>query len=144
MRRIILDQDYYFLKTWWERRGMPAPSLYLLPEVGVIIEENGMGLSCAFLYEDKSGKIAMVEWEATNPDCTSPMKSIRALHMVFDFFEGYCRERGISIILTYVSEGRGDGRLLEKRKWTKCPGNRHELLVFESIPKEETCPLLSH
>jgi hypothetical protein len=111
----------------------------LLPEVGVIAFDETGPVSCAFLYEEKGGVIGFVEWEATNPACGSAMKTIRGLNMVFDFFETYARDQGIKALLSWVAEERGDGRLLERRKWTKCPGNRHALMSFSTHPEEETC-----
>ncbi len=125
VRRIILEQDYPILKTWWERRGTESPQEALLPE-GVIAEDDNGMVACAFLYEDKGGRIAMVEWEATNPDCHSPMRAMRGLNTVFDFFEGYFP----GVLVSWVASGRGDGRLLDRRHWKKCPGERHELMAF--------------
>ena len=61
--------------------------------------------------------------------------------MVFDFFEQYCKDQGITAILSWVAEERGDGRLLERRKWVKCPGSRHALMAFETQPQEAPCRL---
>ena len=140
VRRIILSQDYETISKWWTRRGTEAPREILLPPTGVISEMDGVPVACAFLYEDKAGTVAMVEWEATNPDCHSPMTMIRGLNQVFDFFEHYARDNGISVVLSWVAEGRGDGRLLERRKWLKCPGQRHELMAFSTQPQEALCP----
>lgn len=140
VRRINLAEDYEIIRTWWERRGSPAPQPVLLPETGVISELDGVPMACAFLYEAKGDTMAMIEWEATNPDCKSAMTTIRALNMIFDFFEKYTRGKGISILFSWVKVGRGDGRLLERRKWQKCPGDRHELMAFMNEPKEAVCP----
>jgi len=131
VRRIIIKEDYPVLKTWWERRGSTAPSEILLPSVGVVAEDMGKATACAFLYEDVSGHVAMVEWEATNPD-NSAMTSIRGLNLIFDFFEKYSVKQGFSVVLSWVASNRGDGRILERRKWIKCPGERHELMAFQS------------
>lgn len=130
LRRIIMVNDYPTLKTWWERRGTPAPDPILLPTVGVVTEEKGAPVACAFLYEDVGGKVAMVEWEATSPDSTA-MNSIRGLNMIFDFFENFAKSQGFAVVLSWVAQGRGDGRILERRKWIKCPGERHELMAYQ-------------
>lgn len=139
IRRIILDQDYPLLKTWWERRGGEAPPINMLPDTGVVAEEDGTPIACAFLYEIGNAPIDIVEWEATNPDCTSPMKALRALNLVFDFFESYCGDKGVRFVLSWVVPGRGDGRLLERRKWVRAPGVPHEMFAFVTQPKEATC-----
>ena len=137
VRRTILE-DYNLLASWWTRRGGDAPPRSLLPELGVIAEEGGAPMACAFLYEIKGGVLAIVEWEATNPDCPSAMAKIRALNMVFDFFEKYCSGQGIKVLLSWVKEGRGDGRLLERRAWKKMPGDRHEMMAINL--QEAPCP----
>lgn len=139
VRVIQLEQDYPVIKTWWERRGAEAPHFALLPPVGVIAERDGVPIACAFLYQDVGGSVAMVEWEATNPDCNSAMETIRALNTVFDFFEKYAVNEGFLVVLSWVAEGRGDGRILERRKWTKCPGERHALMAFQPATKEAPC-----
>lgn len=139
VRRIILETDYALLKPWWERRGIEAPALALLPDFGVIAEDTGIPVACAFLYEDKGGKIGMVEWEATNPDCLSAMSAVRAINFVFQFFEQHCAEAGIPVLLSWVKEQAGDGRILLARKWVRCPGPRHELMAFKCAVKEAVC-----
>ena len=139
VRRIVLADDYAVIKTWWERRGTEAPAVVLLPPVGVMVEREGHPVACAFLYQDVGCAVAMVEWEATNPDNTA-MESIRALNMVFDFFERFAADLGLAVVLSWVAEGRGDGRILERRKWAKCPGDRHALMAFQPAPKEASCP----
>lgn len=139
VRRIVLDEDYPLLKTWWERRGAEAPQRALLPPIGVLVEQFCVPMACAFLYEVKDAPIAMVEWEATNPDCRSAMATVRALNMVFDFLETYCADNGIAVVLSWVEEGRGDGRILSGRKWRKCPGERHALMAFQTQPQEAPC-----
>jgi len=140
VRRIAIDRDYPTIKTWWEKRGSEAPSPGLLPPVGVISEDNGIPLACAFLYEAVGCSIAMVEWEATNPDYKSALIQVRALTQIFDFFETFCRDKGIAVVLSWVAEDRGDGRLLARRNWIKCPGERHEMMAFETHPEEALCP----
>lgn len=138
VRRITLDTDYPIIKTWWERRGSSAPQKELLPITGIMAEWCGQPQACAFLYEDKGGTVAMIEWEATNPDC-GPVATVKALNAIFDFFELYCQEKGQKVILSWVESGRGDGRLLSGRKWVRCPGERHELMAFVT-EKGATCP----
>lgn len=138
VRRFIPTEDYHVVRTWWEKRGQLAPPMVILPAVGVIVEDEGHPIACAFLYEDRAGTVAMIEWEATNPSVGSPMKVVRGLNVVFDFFERYARDEGYAVVLSWVAEERGDGRILEKRQWKECPGERHKLMAFET--KEEQCP----
>lgn len=138
VRRYIPVSDYDTIKGWWTRRGTEAPQPILLPEIGVLAEHDGNPVACAFLYQDVSGHVAMVEWEATNPDAKA-MSCLRGLNMVFDFFETFARDYGYTVVLSWVAEGRGDGRLLENRKWVKCPGERHALMAFNTQPQEAEC-----
>jgi hypothetical protein len=132
VRRIELSEDYPLISKWWERRGEVPPPESVLPSVGVLAVNGDEAIACAFLYEDRGGRIAMVEWEATNPDCTSCFVRVRALNYIFGFFEEYCASRRVSAVLSWVAFGRGDGRILERRKWKKCPGERHELMAFST------------
>lgn len=137
-RRLILEEDYPVIKTWWERRGGEPPPLNMLPDVGVIVEEDGTSLACAFLYKISNAQIAIVEWEATNPDFPSPTKRLQALNMAFDFFEEWTREKEHVCLITWVKMGRGDGRLLSQRGWIHPQGEPHEMLAY--IPtKEAVC-----
>jgi hypothetical protein len=140
VRRIQLDKDYPVIRTWWEKRGVDAPQLVLLPQIGVMAETDEGPVACAFLYEDAGGKVGMVEWEATNPAVGSTSRVMQGLNMVFDFFEQFARERGNLVLLSWVAEDRGDGRLLERRKWVKCPGERHALMAFQVQQVEAPCP----
>jgi hypothetical protein len=81
----------------------------------------------------------MIEWEATRPTNTA-MESIRSLNLIFDFFERFAVDQGFAVVLSWVAEQRGDGRILERRKWVKCPGERHALMAYQPAPKEATCP----
>lgn len=139
VRRINLAEDYDTLKLWWTRRGTEAPHIGLLECDGVIAFDDDGWVACGFLYEDKRGTIAMVEWEATNPQCGSALRCLRGLNTVFDFFEQHCQKMNIPILLSWTEENRGDGRLLERRKWAKCPGERHALMAFATHPEEATC-----
>lgn len=138
VRRIDILGDYPMVSQFWTKRGIPAPHIVLLPDIGVIAYDDNGPVACSYLYEDKSGRVAMVEWEATNPDCT-PLRCARGLDTMFDFWEIYANENAPMLILSWVAEVRGDGRLLERRGWIKCPGERHALMSFQAIPKEATC-----
>ena len=138
VRRIIIDEDYPLIKTWWESRGSDAPQKEIFP-IGVIAEQDGFPVACGFLYEDKLDRVGMVEWEATNPDCHSAMQALRGLNMIFDFFEKYWCVDGSRILMSWVAQGRGDGRILDRRGWKKCPGERHELMAFSNFKAEELC-----
>lgn len=139
VHRIVIERDYPTLKKWWELRGVSAPPAVILPAVGVLAEEiDGMPVACAWLYEDKAGIVGMVEWEATNPRC-SPFITLRALNHIFAFFEEYwCNAPG-RVLFSWTQEGRGDGRMLRGRHWIKCPGERHELMLFQGQPSEAPC-----
>ena len=139
VRRIILEEDYPVIRTWWEDRGVQAPSQGLLPYTGVMAENNGVPVACAFLYEDKGGVVGMIEWEATNPEVKSAMDRIRGLNLIFQFFEEYCIEKGMIVLFSWVAAERGDGRILERRKWKQCPGERHALMMFEHAREEAPC-----
>ena len=137
VRRIQLDSDYPIIKTWWEVRGSEAPQRELLSSVGIMVEQDDLPVACAFLYQVKESPLGIIEWEATNPAITSPILKVRALGFVFDFFEVYSRDHGIAILLSWVAQDRGDGRLLARRNWVRCPGQRHELMAFKT---EVPCP----
>jgi len=129
VRRFVAKSDAAIIAPWWSKRGLTPPVGALLPFTGVIVEYESIPTACAFLYEDKAGNVAMIEWECTNPEIGA-MRTIKALHVLFDFFERYAQEQGILFILSWTAEERGDGRILRSRKWVKLPGPRHELMCF--------------
>lgn len=137
IRLINIDEDYDMLSTWWTRRGVAAPQKDIFP-LGVIAEDGDFPVACAFLYEDTRGVVGMVEWEATNPDCHSPMQAIRGLNIVFDFFEKHWITGPHRILMSWVTTDRGDGRILSRRGWKKCPGERHELMAFGGVEIKQT------
>jgi hypothetical protein len=139
VRVINIEEDYPMLADWWIRRGIQAPQKEIFP-LGVLAHEGDFPVACAFLYEDTRGVVGMVEWEATNPDCHSAMQALRGLNMLFDFFEKYWCIGPHRLLLSWVTQGRGDGRILDRRGWKKCPGERHELMAFSTLAKEaEPC-----
>ena len=139
VRRIHLETDYETIKEWWTDRGGEPPPLNMLPDIGVIVEESGIPISCAFLYTISNASIAIVEWEATNPRFTSALKKVRALHMAFDFFEEWAKKEETQFLLSWVLPGRGDGRLLGQRGWVKPQGEPHEMMAFVTMQKEAVC-----
>ena len=110
LRRLDNETDYPMIAAWWTRRGGVPPPLALLPPVGVVSLDGDLPVACAFLYECKGGNVAMVEWEATNPDCHSAMTKIR----------------GWSISLR-VTAG------MRKSRWC-CRGSRKAAATVESSP----------
>ena len=137
VRRIILENDYEMLATWWVRRGGTPPPLAILPDVGVIVEEACIPISCFFLYLISNAPVAVMEWEGSNPDCQSPFKRVRALHMATDFFEDYAAKNEITFLFSWTIPGRGDGRLFSARGWTKPQGEPHEMWSFVTENKKE-------
>lgn len=137
VRRFVPETDIQIVGPWWSKRGLNPPSGALLPATGVIVEYEGVPAACAFLYEDKAGKVAMIEWECTNPEMGS-IRTIKSLHVLFDFYEKYAQEQGIVFILSWTAEERGDGRILRSRKWVNLPGPRHELMCF--VEPTLSCP----
>jgi hypothetical protein len=138
VRIINLKEEYQMLATWWTRRGSIAPQMEILP-IGVIAHDGNFDVACAFLYEDSRGVVGFVEWEATNPDCHSAMQALRGLNMLFDFWEKHWCTGPHRTLFSWVSAGRGDGRILDHRGWKTCAGDRHELMQFVVQPKEEPC-----
>ena len=129
IRRIDLAKDYPIIKTWWEKRSGIPPDFSLFPETGVIVEHGDYLVACASLYEDKAGRIAIIEWEATNPNAPARL-CFEALSHIYKFWEEYRKDHGILALLSWVESGSGHEHLLKKRSWIKCPGVRHELMAY--------------
>lgn len=83
----ITAEDYAVVRPWWEARGGEAPSREMLPTFGVIAEQDGQPVACAFCYLDATGSgVAMLGWLATRPGSCAH-KSGRAMLHLFRFIE---------------------------------------------------------
>lgn len=138
VRRINIEHDYPVIRTWWERRGGTPPQMELLSDFGIMVEDGELPMACAFLFTISNAPLAIVEWEATNPDVHSVRRRLEALNMAFDFFEDWSKQGEAACLITWVTAGRGDGRLLSQRGWTKPQGEPHEMLAFVPV-KEAVC-----
>ncbi len=133
-----MEQDWPAIVAWWDDPAQ-APQPAILPEIGILAETETGIVAAAWLYQDISGRVAMIEWEYMNPEARKK-DAVEGLRRIYDFIETYAVDNKIGAILTWVLPGTGIQRLLVRRKWMKCPGERHEMMAFVSNPKEATCP----
>ena len=66
--RRLNKSDYKTLVKWWDWwPGWQAPPLTLLPDTGLIVEKNGIGIVAGYIYMTNS-KAALFDWVISNPE----------------------------------------------------------------------------
>lgn len=65
--RIIKEEDYTELLTWWKWHRFPAPDLEMLPNSGVMISKEGINICAGYIYFTNS-KICWIEFIVSNPN----------------------------------------------------------------------------
>lgn len=64
------DKHYLEYKSWWTKRGQPAPPQDILPNLGAVIFEDDKPLAASFAYLSNS-KLAQIAFTATNPEVSA-------------------------------------------------------------------------
>jgi hypothetical protein len=68
--RMLTDNDYDMLRSWWKWFRFPAPPKDYLPEDGrggILVSKNGVPICAGFLFLNNS-KIAWIEYLVSNPE----------------------------------------------------------------------------
>ena len=97
-------ESYY--KTaceWWEGHGWDAVPQVFLPVVGFVIEDDGIPRCMAWLKQENSTPIAMLEWLVTNPENT-PRQTMRAIKAVTGTARDCAKAMGRVALFTYCKQ----------------------------------------
>ncbi|KZE77495.1 hypothetical protein AV926_14060 [Myroides marinus] len=65
--RIIKEEDYTELLTWWKWHRFSPPLLEMLPNSGVMISKEGVNICAGYIYFTNS-KICWIEFIVSNPN----------------------------------------------------------------------------
>ncbi|MDM1494987.1 hypothetical protein HX063_06110 [Myroides odoratimimus] len=65
--RIIKEEDYPELLTWWKWHRFPAPDLEMLPNSGVMLSKEGINICAGYIFFTNS-KICWIEFIVSNPN----------------------------------------------------------------------------
>ena len=109
--RRLKKSDYKTLVKWWDWwPGWQAPPLTLLPDTGLIVEKNDIGIVAGYIYMTNS-KAALFDWVISNPEYKESDRK-DAITLLIQAVERVLKDQGIKYIF---SIGRHKS-LIEKHK----------------------------
>jgi hypothetical protein len=91
--RLVTREDYPEFASWWTARGSTAPSLSLLPPLGLTVP----GVATAYLYITDA-PLAIVAWPATRPSASADERR-EALEAIFNAVDDLSRSHGCTHVL---------------------------------------------
>lgn len=118
IRPLDLDRDYPVLMHWWNRRGVPILDKAIFPEDGAVAEIDGTPVAMSFLYLDRAGRLAMLEWTSVNPgEGIGARTRLAAVKALYANLEERCRAAGCLCLLSMVDPESSEKRILSKSGW---------------------------
>lgn len=96
--RIILDDDYKLLCSWWKAWSFPCPPRECLPKNGLIVCDEEGPLYAGFLFFTDSN-IAWMEWIVSNKEA-SPERKRGALDYLVFLFSEMAKGAGVRYVFT--------------------------------------------
>ena len=97
--RRLNKSDYKTLVKWWDWwPGWQAPPLTLLPDTGLIVEKNGIGIVAGYIYMTNS-KAALFDWVISNPEYRESDRK-DAITLLIQAVEHVLSEQGIKHVFT--------------------------------------------
>lgn len=107
------ETDYSSLVTWWTARAVPPPPVNLLPDTGILVEDDTDTLAAVWCYLDSSRALGLISYPSTRP-ALPPRRAAAALGLAVDFLESYLPTLGIPYVSAYLSAGSLN-RFFERR-----------------------------
>jgi len=99
--RRLNKSDYKTLVKWWDWwPGWQAPPLTLLPDTGLIVEKNGIGIVAGYIYMTNS-KAALFDWVISNPEYRESDRK-DAITLLIQATENVLKGQGIKHVLSFV------------------------------------------
>lgn len=96
----VTEDNYPILTAWWAFHKWGAVPLDHLPEIGLLVSENGLNLCAGFLYETNS-KFALLEFIISNPLCDKLLRD-RALDILIDSLIQKAKEKGFKTVFSSI------------------------------------------
>ena len=99
--RRLEESDYKTLVKWWDWwPGWQAPPKTFLPETGLIVEKNNIGVVAGYIYMTNS-KTAIFDWVISNPEYRESDRK-EAITLLIQAVERVLRDQGIKHIFSFV------------------------------------------
>lgn len=134
IRPLNLTEDYPLLCEWWKARGHAVLDQAVFPEEGAVYVANNRPVAMSFLYADRMGKLAMIEFTSTNPDpAISARSKLRGVKELFGRLEAEARERGCLCVLSMVTPNGSEEHLLSKLGWVTSPDQKPHVMAAKRL-----------
>ena len=136
---VDLDRDYPMFEKWWAgHKSLAVPKL-ILPR-GWIAVGSGVPIAVSFLYVVE-GKIAVIEWTTSNPQCAFSHELIYAVHGLYEYLEQKAAEEKCVAILSFVAPNSHADRIMQRMGYVCTPDSQpHKMVSKPVVPKETPCP----
>lgn len=136
---IKLEQDYATLKAWWVGHdSLPIPES-ILPD-GWFAEDGGELFAASFLYLDRGGKIAVIEWTTTNPEKSFSRKIVDAVKGLYAHLEWAAGELGCTAVISFVAPNTSEERIMTRLGFICTPDSKMHRMYAKPVGGKVTCP----
>lgn len=126
------------LESWWAGHGsLPVPRL-ILPR-GWIAEENGVKIAASFLYVAE-GKLAVIEWTTTNPECALSPALVAAVKGLYQHLEDAAQAEGCVAMISFVELDRSEERILKRMGYINTPDSKMHRMLTKPVGGKVPCP----
>ena len=124
--RRLKESDYKTLVKWWDWwPGWQAPPLTLLPDTGLIVEKNGIGIVAGYIYMTNS-KAALFDWVISNPEYRESDRK-DAIELLIQAVERVLQDQGIKYVFS-IGRTRSLIETHKKLGWNVDEKPSHELI----------------
>lgn len=87
--REITDQDYQEVLRWFKGREWPIPPIPdAAPNYGLVADNDGQLIACAFIYTTSRSMIFM-DWLGLNPDVSFDVAKL-GIDQIMDYLQNMC------------------------------------------------------
>jgi hypothetical protein len=132
VRRFVAEQDYPLVKTWWEKRGLPAVPPQIISENCALVEKDSKPIVVGWVYFDDMGKIGIVEGITTDPDIEWNEELGKAVDMLIDFFRFLAKWKKVRNLVSFVEDHSGLHRRMVRTGWQD-PKSKPHVYLFQGI-----------
>lgn len=127
--RLLEDEDYNELLTWWSWFKFPAPRKDCLPDngkSGIMVSRNGQNIAAGFLYFTNS-KLCWIEFIVSNPEYKDKDRKEAIKTLIHELCH-VAKIKGFAAVFTSVKH-QGLMKHYEACGFTKGSNNTHEMIA---------------
>ena len=129
---INLETDFEVIKEWIEGVEQFVVPKEILPSVGAMVEKNGEGICCGFLYLSTDTPVSVIEWVYFNPDAKGIDKYVCA-DMLYECLSECALAENHPVVFTSTTSD-GLGKVIEANGFVNhLKGAKH---YFKAVQKE--------